>query len=158
MSASAIFDLAPLGALVRYSDGAPRPPERHVNKLRAWKRRNGQGRLVEKTRARTMGSVTLPASITLHEGDFTSEGVVVLTVRGIHSITSSLRFDVVDVPSPGSVLCLKTFAETDELLHLARDRAAAAAWAASHPFERARFEEVGVDGEPAPLVLHAAAA
>ena len=157
MSASAIFDLAPLGSLVRYSDGAPRPPERHVNKLRVWKRCNGQGRLVEKTRARTMGRVSLPASITLHEGDYTSEGVVVLTVRGIHSVASSLRFDVVALPPPGSVLCLKSFAETVELLHLAPDLASAAAWAASHPLERARFEQVGADGEPAPVVLDMAA-
>lgn len=33
MSASLILDMAPLGALVAYSDGAPRPPARFTRKL-----------------------------------------------------------------------------------------------------------------------------
>ena len=158
MSASAIFDLAPMGAIVRYSDGAPRPPERHVKKLGAWKRSNGQGRLVEKTQARTMGRIDFPASFTLHEGDYTSEGVVVLTVRKIYSASSDLRFEVVTLPPPGAVLCLTEHAERVELLHLAADCDAAVAWAARNAYARARFEAVGPNGEPTPIVLEALAA
>jgi hypothetical protein len=33
MSAQLIYDLAPLGAIVRFSDGSPRPPDRHRKKL-----------------------------------------------------------------------------------------------------------------------------
>ena len=48
MSAHIVYDTAPLGALIRYSDGAPRPPARFAKKLAAWERRNGLGRLVRK--------------------------------------------------------------------------------------------------------------
>ncbi|RNJ41439.1 hypothetical protein B5V01_00005 [Mesorhizobium erdmanii] len=36
MSAQLIYDLVPLGSIVNYSDGSPRPPERHRKKLAAW--------------------------------------------------------------------------------------------------------------------------
>jgi len=36
MSASTIFDTAPLGALIRYTDGSPKPPSRFIKKLAAW--------------------------------------------------------------------------------------------------------------------------
>ena len=48
MSAQLIFDTAPLGAIIRYSDGSPHPPERHRRKLQAWERRNNTGRLVNR--------------------------------------------------------------------------------------------------------------
>lgn len=98
MSARAVYELAPLGAIVRYSDGTPRPPERHVRKLRTWKRNNGQGRLVEKRPAYASGRVEMPASITLQEGAYTSEGVVVLDVRSIFDLGSKLAFEVVFLP------------------------------------------------------------
>ncbi len=41
MSASLIFDIVPLGSLVAYSDGQPKPPARFTKKLAAWKSRNG---------------------------------------------------------------------------------------------------------------------
>ena len=44
MSAALIFDIAPLGSLVAYSDGTPRPPARFTRKLAAWERRNGTAR------------------------------------------------------------------------------------------------------------------
>jgi len=48
MSATTIIDTAPLGALIRYTDGSPKPPERFTKKLAAWERSNGVGRLVKK--------------------------------------------------------------------------------------------------------------
>ena len=38
----------PLGALIRYTDGSPKPPARFTKKLAAWERSNGVGRLVKK--------------------------------------------------------------------------------------------------------------
>ena len=35
MTAQPIFDLAPIGSIVAWSDGTPRPPERHKKKLDA---------------------------------------------------------------------------------------------------------------------------
>src|SRR3546814_9870515 len=54
VGAIALSDLirtAPLGALLRYSDGQPRPPVRFNKKLAAWERTNGVGRLIKKTPA-----------------------------------------------------------------------------------------------------------
>jgi len=45
MSANTIIDQAPLGALIRYTDGSPKPPARFTKKLAAWERSNGVGRL-----------------------------------------------------------------------------------------------------------------
>lgn len=52
MSATTIIGTAPLGALIRYTDGCPRPPARFTKKLAAWERSNGVGRLVKKEPAR----------------------------------------------------------------------------------------------------------
>lgn len=48
MSAYAIYENAPLGSLIRYSNGTSRPPARFIRKLKAWEQRNGVGRLVRK--------------------------------------------------------------------------------------------------------------
>ena len=48
MSAQYIYDTAPLGSLIRYSNGEPRPPERFRRKLAAWNNDNGTGRFVER--------------------------------------------------------------------------------------------------------------
>ena len=48
MSATTIIDTAPLGALIRYTDGSPKPSPRFTKKLAAWERSNGVGRLVKK--------------------------------------------------------------------------------------------------------------
>ena len=45
MSAQHIYDHAPLGSLIKYADGAPKPPARFTRKLRDWESRNGVGRL-----------------------------------------------------------------------------------------------------------------
>ena len=48
LSAREIYDIAPLGALIRFSDGTPEPPARHRRKRTAWLSNNGAGRLVRK--------------------------------------------------------------------------------------------------------------
>ena len=75
MSAKTIIDTAALGALIRYTDGNPKPPARFTKKLAAWERSNGVGRLVKKELPRPYPTWTAPASFTLHEGNFSSDGV-----------------------------------------------------------------------------------
>ena len=89
MSAQHIYVSAPLGSIIRYSDGAPKPPARFKRKLAAWENNNSGGRLVRKTPSRDMPSCFLPASITLHRGDFGSAGVVVLRVYKTFSVIRS---------------------------------------------------------------------
>jgi hypothetical protein len=80
MSATNIIDTAPLGALIRYTDGCPKPPARFTKKLAAWERSNGVGRLVKKEPPRSYPTWTAPASFTLHEGNFSSDGVILVTI------------------------------------------------------------------------------
>ena len=93
------------------------------------------------------GAYLSPATITLHEGDFASNGVVVLIVHRTHDLDSDLRFEVIGIPPPGSCRIVQPFGETMELLHLADDQAAAEAWLRSHRYAHTRIERVGVDGE-----------
>ena len=143
MSAANIIDTAPLGALIRYSDGAPKPPARFTKKLAAWARANGVGRLVKKEPPRSYPTWTAPASFTLHEGNFASEGVILVTVMRSHSADSLLRFEVAEVPKSGQVRVLLDFGGAVELLHLAQNREAAELWVAKESYRNARFEVVG---------------
>ena len=158
MSAQLIFDLAPLGATVSYSDGTPRAPERFRKKLAAWENRNSGGRLIRKVPARTAGSAVLAASITLHEGDYGSHGVVVLTVHRSFSVDSDLKFAVTQCPAIGSVRILSRAGEDGELLHLADSRAAAEAWLTSHRYPGAILDAVTADEVAASAVEGRAAA
>jgi len=142
MSAQAIYDRVPLGSLVRYSDGTPRPPERFKKKLSAWENNNNGGRLVRKSAPHTVGTHTTLASVTLHQGDFGSAGVVVLKVFKTFSASSPLTFTVVERPKLGMVRVLDRAGGHAELLHLAADRAAAQAWLASHRYSDAVLDVV----------------
>ncbi len=142
MSAQSIYDHAPIGVLIRYSDGTPRPPQRFKNKLAAWENNNNVGRLVRKAESHTVGNHTTPASFTLHQGDFGSAGVVVLKVFKTFSVGSPLAFTIVERPTPGMVRVLDRTGGRAELLHLAADRPAAQAWLASHRYSDAVLDEV----------------
>ncbi|TIW91375.1 MAG: hypothetical protein E5V57_32295, partial [Mesorhizobium sp.] len=99
MSASLIFDLAPIGSLVAYSDGMPRPPARFAKKLAAWERRNGTGRLVRKEPARERPTYVSPPCFTLHEGTFGQDGIILVSVMRTYGIDSDLQFRVVERPA-----------------------------------------------------------
>jgi hypothetical protein len=107
MSAHNVYDKAPLGSLIRYSDGTPKPRARFNKKLAAWQNRNGVARLVKKEPQRDRPTYTSPASITLHEGDFASGGVVLVKVLRTHSVASDLRFEIIERPLVGAVRILQ---------------------------------------------------
>ena len=142
MSAQHIFDHAPLGSLIRYSNGAPKPPTRFVNKVRTWERENGVGRLIRKEPAVHRATWNSPACITLHCGSYSSHGTVVLTVRHSHCVDSRLAFSLEDRPTAGSILVLQHWAESIELLHVAANRLAAESWLQTNPYSDAVLEEV----------------
>ena len=147
MSANSIINTAPLGALIRYSDGSPKPPSRFTKKLAAWERSNGIGRLVKKEPPRPYHTWTAPASFTLHEGNFSSDGIILVTIMRSHSADSALTFDVVEVPQPGQVKILLDFGGTTELLHLAANMTAAELWTAREVYRNARLEAVGASDD-----------
>lgn len=158
MSASLIFDIAPLGSLISYSDGTPKPPSRFNKKLAAWERRNGMGRLVRKVPARERPTYTSPPSFTLHEGSFGRDDVVILTVSRTYSIDSDLSFKVVERPRIGQVRIVQTVGECDELLHLAESQEAAELWTAKAGHRNVRLEPVCPDEVGADVVEGRAAA
>lgn len=145
MSATIIYDNAPLGSTIRYSDGTPRPPDRFNKKLAAWKSRNGVGRLIRKEPSRERPTYSSPACFTLHEGDFGQGGVILITVRRSYSVDSDLVFAVTEVPRIGAVRVLQSIGDASELLHLAENRDAAELWLANNHCTNARIEEVTAD-------------
>ena len=145
MSATMIIDTASLGALIRYTDGTPKPPARFTKKLAAWERSNGLGRLVKKQPPRPYATWTAPASFTLHEGNFSSDGVILVTILRSHSADSALVFEVAEEPKRGQVRVLLEFGGNTELLHLAESVSAAELWITKEGYRNARLEIVGED-------------
>ena len=144
MTAQRIFDLAPIGSIVAWSDGTPRPPERHKKKLDAWRANNARGRLIAKQEERRLGAVAIPAGFTLHETDLASGGVIVMKVFRTFTVTSSLCFEVVERPPFGFVRIFDRPGDGRELVHLAPDRREAEAWLSRHGYPNAVLEEVPV--------------
>ena len=145
MSAQQIYDHAPLGAIIGYSDGTPRPPERHRRKLQAWERHNNKGQLVRKQAGASIGATGVPASFTLHEGDFASLAVIVLRVFKSFSVDSDLTFTVLRSPSAGSVLVFSHPGDAGELVHVADSRPAADEWLSRHGYPDAVLQGVTAD-------------
>ena len=103
MSAHTILDNAPIGSLIAWSDGTPRPPARFNKKLAAWRTNNSRGRLIRKQGARGVGNISLSACFTLHEADYGAGGVIAIRVHRTFSLDSGLAFTLVERPAIGSV-------------------------------------------------------
>lgn len=145
MSAHTIFEHAPIGAIVAWSDATPRPPERHHRKLDAWTTNNSQGRLIRKQGALGAGLIAPHASFTLHEADYGAGGVIAIRVHRTFSLASSLSFTIVERPAVGSVRVFDRAGDHAELVHLAPHRAAAEQWLSEHGYPNAVLEEVSAD-------------
>ncbi|GAC1045332.1 hypothetical protein [Rhizobium sp. No.120] len=145
MSASLIYDLAPIGSLVAWSDGTPRPPERHRKKLAAWENRNSKGRLIRKLGKRGIGNVSLSPDFTLHEGDFGGNGVIAIRIHRTFSLESELTFKIIERPVLGSVRVFDRAGVNAELVHLATNPQAAEEWLSRHGYPNAVLEEVTAD-------------
>ena len=147
VSAQHIYTSAPLGSLIRYSNGKPRPPARFRRKLRAWEHENGVGRLVERYPGYVSASFNSPPHFMLHLGDYGSQGTIVLTVRRAYGLDSSLHFEIVETPRAGSVRILTSVDGRDELRHLASNLAAAESWMQVNRYSNMRTEIVS-DQDP----------
>jgi hypothetical protein len=135
LSAQQLHEAGPLGALVRFSDGAVEPPARHRRKHAAWSSTNGTGRLVRKAPPQH----ALPASFTLHVGDFGTADVTVVKACRVFATTSPLSFAILDKPRPGQVALLQDELGLPTLIHLADTEADARAWLTAHPHDNVRF-------------------
>lgn len=144
MSAHIAF-LAPVGSLISWSDGTPRPPERHRKKLAAWETRNSSGRMIRKDTWRTAGDHTGSSTFTLHEGDIGRRGAIVVTILRTFGIDSALTFKVLERPAIGSVRVFDRSGPSHELIHLAGSMDAAEVWLMAHRHPLAVLEEVTAD-------------
>lgn len=95
-----IFASVALGTIVAFSDGTPRPPERHNKKLSDWKNRNGTGRLVCKRASEGVKSWDKDR-ITLNTGNYGGDGFIAVVVNSIFSCDSALTFEPVQYEAEG---------------------------------------------------------
>jgi hypothetical protein len=135
MSVFKILDHAPIGSIIEWSNGEPRPPEHHVASLYHWKRNNGSGLLVRKAGKEAQVHSGRSLFFMLRDGDSTRTFVV----------GCALRFHIASRPSVGSVRIFDSAYPDALLLHLADDWADAVAWLDSHPLPDAVPFEVTVD-------------
>jgi hypothetical protein len=152
MSAHTIFNNAPIGSIIAWSDGTPQPPARFRKKLAAWQSSNSRGRLIRKQGGRGAGNVYLSASFTLHEVDYGAGGVVAIRVHRTFSLESKLHFTVVERPAIGSVRVLDRSDDDAELVHLATNVADAKEWLTRHGYPHAVMEEVTADEAGADII------
>ncbi|MCM2436009.1 hypothetical protein [Agrobacterium rosae] len=157
MSAHLAF-LASIGTVLAWSDGQPRPPERHRKKLSAWKINNSRGRLIRKQDERGAGNISLPPSFTLHEGDYGSGGVITIRIHRTFTLETSLTFTIVERPAVGSCRVFDRPGDSAELVHLAASRQAAQEWLTTHGYPSAVLEDVTTDEIAADVVEGRAAA
>jgi hypothetical protein len=144
MNAQEIYDTAPLGAVIRYSDRMPKPPSRFRRKLADWERRNGQGYLTRKEPAVTGTCYETHDRFCLRANPFHPEGgLIVVIINRIVSTTSPLSYEIISVPEPGQILILQQWPGTSELMHIAPDQAAAEHWLKTNHYSNTRFEIVG---------------
>ncbi|MET4176985.1 MULTISPECIES: hypothetical protein [unclassified Bradyrhizobium] len=152
MSAHTIFDNAPIGSIIAWSDGTPQPPARFRKKLAAWQSSNSGGRLIRKRGGRGVGNVSLSACFTLHEVDYGAGGVIAIRVHRTFSLESKLHFTVVERPAIGSVRVLDRAGDDAELVYLATNEADAKEWLTRHGYPHAVLQEVTADEAGADII------
>lgn len=152
MSAHLVFEHAPLGSIIQFTDGTPRPPERHRKKLRAWLECNNSGRLIRKRGETIVGYTDIPAEITLHMHDLGSRAVIVIRVLRSFSVHTDLSFSILERPTAGSVLVLERPGSEAELVHVGANRQDAEEWLTRHGYPNAVLEEVTADEAAADVV------
>lgn len=140
-----IYDLAPIGSVIRLRDGKPQPPAGRSDELRVWMLFNGIGRLSAKNPTPDRSPLPHPASITLHTAEFCSSPAAGLTISLAESAHGDISFEVVELPPIGSVRILRRSTEKVELLHLAGDHQAAIRWLARNPVAMAMLDAVTAD-------------
>ncbi|MDP3613704.1 MAG: hypothetical protein Q8R98_17840 [Rubrivivax sp.] len=130
-----IIAAAPLGALIRFSNGEPMPPTRFNKKLRSWQDVNGVGTLTEVNPS--LGTFTL------HMGDMGSGDVIIMRVYRTYTQTSQLTFRIERTAEPGAVLCATVW-QGKRKIDKVTDLAGAETWLGNNTY--GELLTVGADG------------
>lgn len=152
MSAHRIFANAPIGSLIAWSNGTPRPPARFTKKLAAWQTSNSRGRLIRKQGERGVGNISLSASFTLHEADYGAGGVTAIRVHRTFSLDSKLDFTIIERTAIGWVRVFDRAGDGAELVHLATNEVDAKEWLTRHGYPNAVCEDVTADEVEADII------
>lgn len=145
MSVRHIYENAPLGALIAYSDGSLQPPDEPRERIAEWYSRNGLGPLVAKHPAAEYPFHTEPPTITLRVSEYGDNAPLSKRKARTFTTESDLTFWIVNPPCVGEVRILRDIDGVNEMLHLALDRVAAERWLAENPDPDIRLEEVTAD-------------
>lgn len=149
---SVIYDTAPIGSVIRFRDGTPRPPRDRPDELRDWAMFNGIGRLAIKDPTPYLTPFPHPVSITLRTAEFGATPAAGLTISLTEPSHRGIGFEIIELPPIGSVRILRRAGDNSELLHLAADHHAAVRWLAQHPVTTAIFDPVTADEIAAAVV------
>lgn len=144
MSAYHVYENAPLGSLIRFSDGTPKPSDEVASEFKTWRKRNGTGLLAKREPSPELRSWAPPASITLRTLDLDGPGTGdsgLLTF----SVDSDLRFEIVERPKSGTFRVLRGSDSEVELLDIASDLAEAERYLSAYPPAELLIEEATVD-------------
>lgn len=147
MTASLIYDRAPIGALISWTDGTPRPPRCAGSVHSEWLFHNDRGRLVGKEGKRGRGEPGTSPAITILKGEFAEAGVVANSSIYTFYLSYPLRFAVVERPPIGSVRVFDRPGRDARLIYLASSHAEAEHWVKveGHRYPDAVLEEVTAD-------------
>lgn len=146
MSALFIFDKAPIGTIVSWTDGRPRPREDLLRAARAeWIRNNATGRLVRKRSDFVMGQSGVPASIKVATDGVDDLGAVIGPDFRTFPVDAILSFTIIERPAACSYRILDGSGEDAELLHLAPSRSHAESWVRNCGFRAPVIVEVTAD-------------
>lgn len=145
MSGLMIFDRAPVGSIISWTDGKPRPPENQIRALAGWKRDNAEGMVVRKRSHSVMGQSLVPASIKVATDAIDDLGAVIGPDFRTFLIDSVLTFTVVELPQIGSFRIFDGSGADAELLHVASGRDHAEVWVKTSGFAVTVMVEVTAD-------------
>lgn len=129
MNGIELFNLAPYGALVTFTDGTKRPPAAHVKKVSAWENRNGSGYFVEATPSDKYSGSRF--TLRVHTSDH-------FVANKIAMVDSPYNYEVTP-PAPGTILAYSTYSERLEIAHIWKDEAEARAWFARNRYEPHKY-------------------
>lgn len=142
MSVMTIYERAPIGALIRYHDSTPQPPEEDTEAFAAWKKRNGDGWLVRCTPPRSSIIWSTSGAITLLQSLFPMDLDAAIAAREAFPLDCDLSFEVVYRPAAGEVRVLQEYGANSILLYLAHSRVDAERWVQQSGHINIRLEEV----------------
>lgn len=152
MSAYHVYENAPLGSLIRFSDGTPRPSDENSREFEAWRKRNGSGLLARRTPSPELRSWTPPASITLRHLDPDRPAPAGSELLLTFSVDSDLRFEIIERPAFGTSRVRRGEHDEFELLDMASSLADTERYLSLYPSGGLLIEQATADERAADAV------